>query len=55
MNTPLHTKGKEKNGTTQTTNIEGLYSSYNTVLLWRMEVFTKLDPDFATDSFKYTP
>ena len=53
--TPLHTNGKEINGTKR--NIEGLHSSFNTVLTWRrrMEVLTSLDSEFATDILKYTP
>ena len=46
---PLHTNGKEKNGTTS--NIKDLHASFHTVLPLRME----MDPDSATDSFKYTP
>ena len=35
--TPLHTNGKEINGTKR--NIEGPHSSLNAVLTWRMEFF----------------
>ena len=52
--TPLHTNGKEINGTKR--NIEGPHSSLNAVLTLRMEVFLfSMDPDLATGSFKYTP
>jgi len=42
---PLHTNGKEINGTTR--NIEGLQFFFNAVLTWKMEDFYRAESRFC--------
>ena len=47
--TPLHTNGKDINGTKR--KIEGLHSSFNAVLTWRMGGFYLAGSRFCTGLF----